>query len=171
VKSRKQFYRLLESHGIYEVMKNKNFYESFKCAVKGLFFAIKTEANLRFDISAMCTVIMFALFYGIERLQWAVLIIIFIIVIGAELFNTALEKAVDTATDKYCAAAGAAKDISAAAVMVCAIGAVAAGVVIFGDIERIVETLKQIFQSPIYVLIFCALLICDAVMIFTKHKK
>lgn len=152
-------------------MKNRNFIESIKCAVKGLRLALMNERNLRFDASVMCTVVFFALFYGISRTQWALLVMIFSLVIGAELFNTALEKAVDAAVREYNPTAGAAKDISAAAVLVCAICAAVSGIIIFGDVGKIYEALVKIFQNPLYAFIFCALIAADTVLIFVKTKR
>ena len=151
-------------------MKNTNFFKSAKCALNGFIIAIKSERNLRFDVSVMLTVIFFALCYGISRFEWAVITVIFAAVIGAELFNSALERAVDLAEEDYNEIAGAAKDISAAAVFVCAICAIVSGIFIFGDIERIWKTLIRIFTNPAYALIFLILIASDIILIFKKEK-
>ena len=52
----------------------------------------------------------FAYFYGINRTEWAVLILTIGAVISAELINTALEQAVNTATEKILPSAKLAKD-------------------------------------------------------------
>ena len=70
---------------------------SFWNAFSGIYKAIKTEAHLRFHIIIGNLICIFAYFYGIERLEWAILLIMIFAVISAELMNTALEKAVDTA--------------------------------------------------------------------------
>lgn len=152
-------------------MKNKNFIKSVKCALNGLWCALKSERNLCFDISVMFTVIFFAVFYGTDRMQWALLVMIFAAVIGAELFNTAIEKTVDTATEEYSPIAGAAKDISAAAVGVCAVCAAVSGVIIFGNAEKIFGALRRIFQNPVCAVVFCALLVSDAVLILKKDRR
>lgn len=151
-------------------MKNKNFLQSLQCALKGCWFALKDECNLRLDLSLMLSVVFFALFYGISKLEWVLLVFIFALVIAAELFNTALENAVDTATEEYSKSAGIAKDTAAAAVLVCSLGALVSAFVMFGDINRWILALKTIFANPIYGAIFCVLAISDIVCLLYRRK-
>lgn len=130
---------------------------SFWYAISGIISAIKSEKNLRFHIVIANLVAVFAYFYGISKQQWAVLILTAFAVISAELFNTAIEKAVDTATDEIKESAKFAKDASAGAVLVLAIASLFVGVCLFGDIARIGETLVHIFTHP-KILIPCLLL-------------
>ena len=52
-------------------------------------------------------------------------------VIGAELFNTAIERLVDLVSPRRNPLAGQVKDIAAGAVLVCALAAIAVGLIIF----------------------------------------
>ena len=52
-------------------------------------------------------------------------------VIGAELFNTAIERLVDFVSPQHNPLAGQVKDIAAGAVLVCALAAIAVGLIIF----------------------------------------
>ena len=70
------------------------------------------------------------------------------LVIFAELVNTAVEKAVDTATEEIKESAKIAKDAAAGAVLTLSVGAIAVGVCLFGDIEKITYTLTRIFTEP-----------------------
>ncbi len=130
---------------------------SFKYAFSGILSAIKTERNLRFHIVIANLIAVFAYFYGITRAEWAILILTAFLVISAELFNTALEAAVDTATDEIKESAKLAKDAAAGGVLILAIVALLVGFCLFGDFERIRETLVHIFTSP-KILIPCLLL-------------
>jgi diacylglycerol kinase len=120
---------------------------SFYHAIEGIFRAIKTEAHLRFHIMIATLISIFAHFYGINRFEWAVLILTICAVISAELFNTALEQAVNTATEKIMPSAKFAKDASAGAVLLLAAASVFVGVCLFGNGERILVTLKFIFTT------------------------
>lgn len=151
-------------------MKNRNFLQSLHCALKGLLCAIKSEHNLRLDLSLMLSVVYFSLFYGINKVEWVLLVLIFALVISAELFNTALENAVDTATKEYNETAKIAKDTAAAAVFVCSLGALVCAFIVFGDIGRWIFALKTIFANPIYGSLFCVLAIADIACLLYRRK-
>lgn len=119
----------------------------FSYAISGIIDAIKTERNLRFHLVIANLIVVFAAFYGISKVEWALLALMISLVISAELFNTALENAVDTATDKISKTAKLAKDASAGAVLVLAAMSVVLGFIIFGDLEKIEKTLTLIFAS------------------------
>ena len=137
---------------------------SFYHAFEGIFRAVKGEGHLRFHIMIAVLITMFAYFYGISRTEWAVLLVSISSVIGAELFNTAIERAVDTATTEINPTAKFAKDVSAGAVLVFAVFAILVGIALFGDFNKIGLTLKLIFTTP-KILIPC-LIIGVAVLIF-----
>jgi len=144
--------------------KNKSILESFKNAVCGIWYAFLSEKNLRFHFMIASLIVIFAYFFGISRVEWAVLIFTIALVFFAELINTALENAVDTATREYSATAKLAKDISAGAVFVAALFSVIIGFILFFDIEKITKTLVLIFTTP-KILVGC-LLVGDIDLIF-----
>ena len=121
---------------------------SFYHAFEGLFRAVKKEGHLRFHIMIAVLISIFAYFYGISRFEWAILILAISSVIGAELLNTAIEQAVDTATAEIKPSAKLAKDAAAGAVLVFAMFSVLVGIFLFGDITKIGDTLKLIFTAP-----------------------
>lgn len=129
-------------------MKNKNFLKSFKHAADGIITACREERNIRFHIAAVLSVFVFAAFYGLSRAEWAILVLTVISVISAELVNTAIERAVDTATEDIKLSAKIAKDAAAGAVLIAAAGAVCVGVCLFGNIKKIKHTLILIFTNP-----------------------
>lgn len=112
-------------------MKNNNIISSFKYAFEGIFSSIKTERNLIIHTVIMTLVIIFGLIFKINRYEWFTCIILFIVVISSELFNTALELVVDIASPKINPLAKRAKDIAAGAVLITAIGAAIIGLWIF----------------------------------------
>ncbi len=120
---------------------------SFRYAIEGIISAIRSEAHLRFHIVIANLICVFAKCYGISRAEWAVLLLCIFSVISAELMNTAVEKAVDTATSEIKPIAKLSKDASAGAVLVVCIGAVLVGVCLFGDLTKIGTTLVHIFTD------------------------
>ena len=130
---------------------------SFRYAVEGIISAIKSESHLRFHIVIANLIAVFADVYEISKVEWAILTVCIFAVISAELFNTALERAVDTATAEIKPTAKLAKDAAAGGVLMLCICAVLVGVHIFGDVVKIIATLIHIFTEP-KILIPCLML-------------
>lgn len=72
-------------------------------------------------------------------MEWIVCICLFVLVIGGELFNTAIEIAVDLAMPKINDNAKKSKDIAAGGVLVLVIGSAIIGLIIF--IPKIINLL------------------------------
>lgn len=120
---------------------------SFRHALEGILAAITREKHLRFHIVIANLIVLFAIFYGLSGTEWAILMLTSFAVISAEIFNTAVECAVDTATQEIKPTAKLAKDAAAGAVLCLCIGAVIVGYCLFGDFHRIWETLVHIFTN------------------------
>lgn len=130
-------------------MKNRTFVKSAKTALSGFFHALKTERNLRIDVVIAALVLIFAYAYGLDATGYAMLIMTICCVMGAELFNTAIENVSDAVTKEHNKYIKTAKDISAAAVAVMAAGAVTVGVLLFlTDTEKFIMALLNIAFSP-----------------------
>ena len=138
---------------------------SFYHAFEGIYRAVRREGHLRFHIMIAVLISIFAYFYGISRTEWAVLVLAIGAVIGAELMNTAVEKAVDTTTDEIKPSAKLSKDAAAGAVLLSAVFSVVIGICLFGNGGKIADTLKLIFTTP-EILIPC-LIIGILLLIFT----
>ena len=144
---------------------------SFRYAIEGIVSAIRSEKHLRFHIVVANLICVFAKCYGISNVEWAVLLLCIFSVVSAELFNTAVERAVDTATSEIKPTAKLAKDASAGAVLVICISAVLVGVCLFGDFEKIGATLIHIF-TDVRILIPCLVLgILDIVFLVFGGKN
>lgn len=108
------------------------FPNSCKSAYKGIVYSFKTERHLRFHFFAAFVVIAGGGYLHLKIDEWLFITYAIGSVLVAELFNTALERAVDLAKPDYHALAGIAKDIAAGAVLVTAIQSVIIGLMIFG---------------------------------------
>ena len=144
---------------------------SFRYSIEGIISAIRSEKHLRFHIVIANLICVFAYFYGISKAEWAVLLLCIFAVISAELFNTAIERAVDTATSEIKPLAKISKDASAGAVLVLCVGAILVGVCLFGDFTKIGITLIHIFTS-VRILVPCLVLgILDIVFLVFGGKN
>ncbi len=107
------------------------FWKSFHYAFAGILYATRTQRNMRFHLAAGALVLFATLFLRLERAYVAILVILIVLVLAAELFNTAIEAVVDLMTVAHHPLAKIAKDASAGAVLVVSIGAVIVGYLVF----------------------------------------
>ena len=121
-------------------MKNKKLINSFKYAFTGMWSAYKSERNMKIHIAVAILVILFGIFLQISTYEWLACIVCFAMVIGAEMFNTAIETVVDIAMPKKDERAKKAKDVAAGAVLVFAIGSAIIGSIIF--IPKLIDYLN-----------------------------
>lgn len=111
----------------------KKLFKSFIYAFKGIFRTIASERNLRIHIT--CLIYMFSIlvctdWFTLTRTDYAILLLASGTVIAGEIINTAIENAVNLASDGYNKYAEISKDAAAGAVLIFAIFAVAAGIAI-----------------------------------------
>jgi len=139
------------------------FIKSMGYAFKGIKLAIKEERNVRIDIVAAFYVFVFSRFYDFTQTQNVLLVFICFTVLGFELMNTAVERAVDKPDKEHYAQAGDAKDSAAGGVLLVAIGAAVAGVMMFRDVEVFAKILDFFVSRPI-------MLVCLVVTVFASYK-
>lgn len=112
-------------------LENEKCSNAFVCAARGIKEAIKTEANLKFDILFAIIIIACGFFFRINMVEWIVCILTIGVMLFAEVMNTAVEAVVDLYTREKNEQARKAKDISAGAVLVLAIVSAVIGAIIF----------------------------------------
>ena len=105
---------------------------SFGYAFSGIGHGLQTQANLRIHFAIAVGVVVAGLWLQISTIEWAVLVVTIVIVLSAELFNTAIESLVDRAGREPHPLSKIAKDTAAGAVLIGALGAVIVGLLIFG---------------------------------------
>ncbi len=74
---------------------------SFEHAYRGLIYAVRTQRNMRFHVVVAAGVLLGSLLVGVSKLELAGLILVIIFVFVTEMFNTAMEFAVDLVTKEY----------------------------------------------------------------------
>ena len=104
---------------------------SFKYALNGLWHLWKTEINFRIHIFASITVTTLGWLVEITRTKWLIIIICVGIVLGAEAFNSAIERICDVVSPEKNIQIKIIKDLSAAAVLIVSVMAAIIGLFIF----------------------------------------
>lgn len=113
--------------------KSQGFNNTFKNARKGFRLVLKSEINIRVHICIAFFVLLFAYLLNFSTIELCILLFAIGIVITSEMFNTAIEFALDSIYhNKYSKMVGMAKDISAGAVMFASFIALIIGCILFG---------------------------------------
>ena len=118
-------------------VKSKKLINSFKYAFVGIGTAFKEERNMKIHLLITLLVVIAGILFKISKVEWIMCVFAISLVISAELFNTVIETVVDMITPYKNEKAKIAKDISAGAVLITAVGAAIVGLLIF--IPKIIE--------------------------------
>ncbi|MFC7440617.1 diacylglycerol kinase [Laceyella putida] len=105
--------------------------KSFIFALEGLKYTIGTQRNMRIHYVAALIVLLLAMYLPMSKLEVLVLFVTIILVLFAELINTAIEALVDLVTEEFHPLAKVAKDVAAGAVLLTAGLAVIVGFSVF----------------------------------------
>lgn len=104
---------------------------SFRLAFEGIKYALKSQINFKIHGLIALIVLFLGWLEKITYFEWIAIIISIIIVLSAEMTNTAIESMTDLITEEYKKQAKIAKDVSAGMVLTTAIGAAIVGFIIF----------------------------------------
>ncbi|MDP2585689.1 MAG: diacylglycerol kinase family protein [Candidatus Levybacteria bacterium] len=110
---------------------NKSLIKSFGYAFEGLFHAIKFNRNFKIHLVVALMVILLSIFFNVRSYEMGILGVMILLVILAEMINTAIEEMVNLITNEHRREAKIAKDVAAGMVLVTAMGAVVVGIFIF----------------------------------------
>ena len=140
---------------------------SFGHAYRGMVYAVKTQRNMRFHVVVALGVMVLSVLVGVSKLELAALVMVIMIVFVTEMFNTAMEFAVDLVTTEYHPLAKLAKDVAAGAVLVSSIGAVLAGYLILADNlgPFTLETVQSIRRWPGHLTLVALILVVLTVIL------
>jgi diacylglycerol kinase (ATP) len=150
-------------------MKPTSWIESLNCAIEGILWAAKSERHVRYHLVAALAVVFLALFFKVTAVEFFLLVLAAVLVIFAELMNTAIETVVDLVTDDYHELAKRAKDISAGAVLITSVGAVILGyLVLSGHIFPLFDSQPTLGKEPRGSIPLGALLIVIILVVLLK---
>lgn len=143
--------------------------DSFNCAAEGLIYVLRSQRNMRVHFLFAVLVLLFGIYLNIRGNELLILLMAMTFVLGAEMFNTAIEFTVDLISDTVNPLARIVKDIGAGAVLLSALNALVVSYVIFSRRLNIPfdSTIMKIRQSPWHVT-FIALIVVLSLVIAGK---
>jgi diacylglycerol kinase (ATP) len=113
--------------------------------------------------------VLLGLFFGLDRMQFIALSLAVVMVLVAEVMNTAIEAAVDLISDEYHPLAKVAKDTAAGAVFVASVGAVVIGfLILYPYLSRFVASGITEIKMAGENIAFMALLVVIIAVIIVK---
>jgi len=107
------------------------FIKSVGFAIQGIRQLLKTEQNARIHLFVSIAVIVAGFFFCLTALEWCIVLLCIGLVWAAEAFNTALETVTNHLFKERNETARIIKDVSAGAVLICALAEAACGLIIF----------------------------------------
>lgn len=133
-------------------MRSRSLLGSFDFALQGILYALRTQRNMRLHVLAASTVLVAAMFLRIDEFELIALFFAIAFVLVAELVNTAIEAAIDVATEQFDPLAKIAKDVAAGAVFIASINAAAVGyLVFFARLTTHVDTVfRRVSDAPLH---------------------
>ncbi|HYM64956.1 MAG TPA: diacylglycerol kinase family protein [Candidatus Sulfotelmatobacter sp.] len=104
---------------------------SFKYALEGLKYSIRDNQNIKIHLILAIFVLIFSLLLGLTKYEIFSVSLLIILVISAEMINTAIEEVVDLLVNEHRKEAKVAKDVGAGMVLLVSVFAGVVGFFIF----------------------------------------
>ena len=108
----------------------RRFFKSFKYAFEGIHYAFKNDQNLLAHVAVAVLVMNVSIALKVTPFEMAILGLTIMMVISAEMVNSAIEKMVDLITKEHRTEAKIAKDVAAGMVLLTALAAAVIGTLI-----------------------------------------
>ena len=103
------------------------FWNSIRHAFRGLRFVWKEELNFRIQTCIAICLCLFMIGFAFSAMEAVIIILTILLVLGAEIFNTLLENALDVVQPDHHVSVGKMKDMMAGVVLLLSVGAVVIG--------------------------------------------
>lgn len=149
------------------------FLKSFRYAFRGICYCVRYERNFRFHLICGGYLLLFSPFYRFSATEYMILIGTIGIVLAAEIFNTAIEAAVNLKASAYDPVARTAKDVAAGGVLCAALFSLPVGALLFLRPEPLKAIFSFLLQNGWAGLLFLLSLLLSVLFIFgfRRNKK
>ncbi len=117
--------------------------KSFLNAVAGIVYCIKTQKNIPIIFGFALLALIFSWWFSISKIELLFVLTAIFLVIITEVVNTAIERAIDLASEEYHPLARISKDAAAGAVLIAVIYSVLCGLIIF--LPRVISLINSLF--------------------------
>ena len=161
-----------------ERLGNSNFIDAWRNAINGIIYATTTQSNIKKQLLIAVFVVIISLFFELSKAEFLIFMFTIVLILFAEMVNTAIETVVDLYTDLYHPKAKIAKDVAAGGVVITAINALIVAYFLFFDkVSDIgLQFIRNIVSSPIHlafstvIIVVITILSLIAMATTNKHK-
>ena len=105
--------------------------KKFRHAFNGMYYAVLNELSMRTHGLMMGVAIIAGFYFEITPTQWVLQLVLFALLIGFEMINTAIERLTDELYPEWNERARVIKDVAAGSVLLSAIIAFLSGIIIY----------------------------------------
>jgi diacylglycerol kinase (ATP) len=113
------------------MIEHKRLLKSFKHAFSGVYYALKYNQNLRIHFFVSFLVILASIYFNVNAFEMGILGIMILLVLSAEMINTAIEEMTNLITNEHRLEAKIAKDVAAGMVLLTSLGSIIVGTLVF----------------------------------------
>ena len=176
IKNKKKTQKKSEKDNEDKGLKNSGFIDAWKNATNGIIYATTTQGNIKKQLIIAIIVVIASLFFNLSKAEFLCFMFTIVLIIFAEMVNTAIETVVDLYVDVYHPKAKIAKDVAAGGVVITAINAVIVAYFLFFDkitdiglnfIENVAASPSHLAFSVMVIVIIAAL----ALIAYAKTNK
>jgi diacylglycerol kinase (ATP) len=111
-------------------------------------FVLRTQKHMQVHVVIILLVLAGAFGLGVSLTEMLMLMLAMALVLVTEMFNTAIESAIDISVKTYNAQAKAAKDVAAGAVLIAAFYSVVVGLSVFVTNEKLIGVIRHLPELP-----------------------
>ncbi len=156
-----------------EVKKPRNWFDSLNCAVEGVIYAFKTQKHIRYHYVIAALALFLSLLLRLPVVEFVLFSISIVILLFAEMLNTAIEEAVNLIEERHHLYAKNAKDVSAGAVLISSVGVAVMVYMIFSKhlYEPLGAGLKEVSMFSGHIAVISLLLVLIAVVVLKATTK
>lgn len=154
-------------------IKNSGFIDAWKNAINGIIYATTTQSNIKKQLIIAVVVVVISLFFNLSKAEFLCFLFTIILILFAEMTNTAIETVVDLCTEVYHPKAKIAKDVAAGGVVVTTINAIIVAYFLFFDklSEMGIAFLQNIASSPQHLAFTVVMIVIIAVLALIAFSK
>lgn len=154
-------------------IKNTNFIDAWKNAFNGIIYATTTQSNIKKQLIIAVAVVIISLFFNLNKAEFLCFLFTIVLIIFAEMVNTAIETVVDLYVDVYHPKAKIAKDVAAGGVVITTINAIIVAYFLFFDkVADIGLTfLHNVTNSPVHLAFSVMIITIIAILALIAYAK
>ncbi|MBE9527990.1 MAG: diacylglycerol kinase [Proteobacteria bacterium] len=114
-----------------DIVKPTGWLGGLNCAIEGILYSFKSQKHVKLHFAIAIVVLLLSLILKLPMVEFVLFLFSVIVLLFAELLNTAVEEVVNLIEDRHHVIAKNAKDVAAGAVLIAAIGVAIMAYMIF----------------------------------------